>query len=177
MANATNTLNLARAIDAGREPAAGEYWTIGPMQEESVRKQRAAEWLSRIASLRISKAEKGAQALRWGQKADFEQSGGVSIQRSKWRNTDSFAGWPERDDDDGDNAGRGFVGNAARAGKSKTPERATGSNSWVETARTTQDVRVENPEDSSQYVIVRRIKTVTFKNALDGRVHTFTLNW
>jgi hypothetical protein len=34
---------------------------------------------------------------------------------------------------------------------------------WNEIARTTSDLRVENPEDPEQYVIIRRIESMTFE--------------
>lgn len=39
---------------------------------------------------------------------------------------------------------------------------------WVETSRTTVIERVENPEDSSQYVDVKRVVTVVFSNGVQS---------
>jgi hypothetical protein len=44
---------------------------------------------------------------------------------------------------------------------------------WVEVARNTEDVRVENPDDSDQYVIVRRINLLKMRNTTTGEEWTF----
>lgn len=41
--------------------------------------------------------------------------------------------------------------------------------SWSEAGRTTSDVRVENPEDPEQYVIVQRIDSISF-NTPGGKI-------
>ena len=57
-----------------------------------------------------------------------------------------------------------------------TPDPAAGQTlTFTETARTTTDVRVENPSDSSQFVIVRRIETITFLGE-DHLYRKFILN-
>ncbi len=50
---------------------------------------------------------------------------------------------------------------------------------WKEDAsqRETEDIRVENPDDSSQYVDVKRIKKVVFKNPSTGAVLPLTMDW
>ena len=47
---------------------------------------------------------------------------------------------------------------------------------YTEKSRKTTDVRVENPDDKSQYVIVERINEIEFSGN-DGCSHKFTLNW
>ena len=54
------------------------------------------------------------------------------------------------------------------------PNEDNGDEVLTEIARATSDVRVENPDDPSQYVIVRRIEAVTFAKASGGRL---TLNF
>ena len=44
----------------------------------------------------------------------------------------------------------------------------------AESKRDTEDVRVENPDDPSQFVVVQRIKSITFKKA-NRDVHTSPL--
>lgn len=41
---------------------------------------------------------------------------------------------------------------------------------WTEMCRTTSDVRVENPDDSEQYVIVQRIEAVVFQTRNGERI-------
>ncbi len=41
---------------------------------------------------------------------------------------------------------------------------------WYEQERTISEVRVENPDDEDQYVIVERIETITFQTAEGRRV-------
>lgn len=50
-------------------------------------------------------------------------------------------------------------GRAERAGAAVTPV----VDQWVEVSRTSDTVRVENPEDSEQYVDVARVATVTLE--------------
>ena len=45
----------------------------------------------------------------------------------------------------------------------------------TEICRNTEDVRVENPNDSDQYVIVQRIKQIYFEDS-QGRYFSFNLN-
>lgn len=50
---------------------------------------------------------------------------------------------------------------------------------WHETSRKTKTVRVENPEDSEQYVMVKRIEKIAFRSPSEkpflGKIHLFTL--
>lgn len=41
---------------------------------------------------------------------------------------------------------------------------------WLEVDRQTEDVRVENPDDSDQYVIIKRINSLTMRNSGTGEV-------
>ena len=52
-----------------------------------------------------------------------------------------------------------FDGRAERAGAAVTPV----VDQWVEVSRTSDTVRVENPEDAEQYVDVARVATVTLE--------------
>lgn len=51
----------------------------------------------------------------------------------------------------------------------------TSSESWTETARTTTTVRIENPSDSSQFVDVERVVTITFDRG-DGTTVVLNLS-
>lgn len=46
---------------------------------------------------------------------------------------------------------------------------------YDETARTTETIRVENPSDSAQYVIVERITSIDFRGP-DNRIYRYNLN-
>lgn len=46
---------------------------------------------------------------------------------------------------------------------------------YNEEARATETIRIENPEDSEQYVEVERITSIIFRGP-DGRRHQFNLN-
>lgn len=45
---------------------------------------------------------------------------------------------------------------------------------WSELSRTSSEVRVENPDDASQYVMVKRVTSLTLRGP-DGSTHVFTL--
>jgi hypothetical protein len=49
----------------------------------------------------------------------------------------------------------------------------TGPRSFIESGRVTQLVKVFNPDDDSQFVIVERINAVTFKDPLTGITFTW----
>ena len=46
----------------------------------------------------------------------------------------------------------------------------------VETRRTTENERVENPNDSSQFVIVEKVKQISFRNLTEPFENTYKLN-
>jgi len=46
---------------------------------------------------------------------------------------------------------------------------------WVETNRETEDVKIQNPEDEQQYVMVKRVKSITLRNS-DGETRKETYN-
>ena len=46
---------------------------------------------------------------------------------------------------------------------------------YTEIERTVTEVRVENPDDEEQYVMVERIESIDFRGP-DGATHRFTLN-
>lgn len=48
---------------------------------------------------------------------------------------------------------------------------------YDEYQRITEEVRVENPDDASQYVIVERVTRILFVGRDDGRVRAFNLRY
>ena len=48
---------------------------------------------------------------------------------------------------------------------------------YDEVSRETEDIRVENPDDPEIYVMVTRIKTITFSSSENGVQRTFKLSW
>lgn len=55
------------------------------------------------------------------------------------------------------------------------PEEPPSALVWTETYRATEDVRVENPDDSEQYVVVQRIREIWFVGP-DGLTYIYRLN-
>jgi hypothetical protein len=64
---------------------------------------------------------------------------------------------------------------AARAGQIEINGVTAAGEVWIEIDRQTSTVRVENPDDSSQYVDVERIDVVTFAGP-DGRTMSLAFN-
>lgn len=75
----------------------------------------------------------------------------------------------------GGSAGGGEPGPPGRAGEKGPPgkEKDPKSGSWSETDRKTTTVKIVNPDDNEQFVIVERIESLTFTNRSTGE----TLNW
>lgn len=63
------------------------------------------------------------------------------------------------------------VKNTAAVNNGSTANTKTGK--WAEVDRQTEDVRVENPDDKDQYVIIRRINSLTMRNTSTGEIWRF----
>jgi hypothetical protein len=48
---------------------------------------------------------------------------------------------------------------------------------WTEISRTEETIRVENPDDAEQYVMVARATSVLFRKEDDGTMHQFNFNY
>ena len=57
------------------------------------------------------------------------------------------------------------------------PEPEEQTITYDEVSRETEDIRVENPDDPEIYVMVTRIKTITFSSSENGVQRTFKLSW
>ena len=73
---------------------------------------------------------------------------------------------------DGTSTGGGQNPTGGGGGSPKKPKKQ--QQDWEETDRTTQDVKVVNPEDDSQFVIVKEITSITFKRRNTDETFTLT---
>ena len=65
--------------------------------------------------------------------------------------------------------GGGFAGGPQGAvGGATSPGQQNQPGQWTEKSRETQNVKVVNPDDDSQFVIVKEIKTLTMENSTTG---------
>jgi hypothetical protein len=69
--------------------------------------------------------------------------------------------------------GGGGGGTLGFGGGGKKPPAPPPDNSWTEVDRSTENVKVVNPDDDSQFVIVKEIVSITMKRNSTGE--TFTL--
>ena len=67
--------------------------------------------------------------------------------------------------------------NEPEPGTGEGPERQELTINYNEVSRETDKVRVENPEDKEIYVMVERIKSITFSTSGDGNQRKFVLKW
>lgn len=159
-----------RVMDPNNPGGFPPLWQQLYNQYRLVRPTESPDWLKHIADLRISRAPAGDITKRWGKANNFDNTSfGVqfSAQQDGQLAPDSgsigdYGFWP----------GGPGVPTQRRNG-------VTGQIIYREWYRNTKDVRVENPDDPEQYVIVRRIQSIAFKSTQDGRLHIFNLrpNW
>ena len=67
--------------------------------------------------------------------------------------------------------------NEPEPGTDEGPGRQELTINYNEVSRETDKVRVENPEDKEIYVMVERIKSITFSTSGDGNQRKFVLKW
>lgn len=115
--------------------------------EEFSRTGMPDDVLQRLALLRPP-VEEGEARIRWGRPARFELTE------------------PEADDDIG-------VEVTWPDDEGEQPPPDVVIRYHDEVARTEEDVRVENPDDPEQYVIVRRVVSIVFQNRADGSFDVF----
>lgn len=82
--------------------------------------------------------------IRWGKASSFQWS----VSNPPATNGGGSVSFPDGDDDE-------------------EPEPESKTLEFDETTRTVEDIRVENPDDSEQYVIVQRINDITFRGPAD----------
>ena len=56
------------------------------------------------------------------------------------------------------------------------PKKSDEKSRWAEESRTTEQVKVYNPDDKSQYITVERINKLTMKDAVTGQTWTWDRN-
>jgi hypothetical protein len=67
-------------------------------------------------------------------------------------------------------------GQGGQLGSSQTsPDQQNQPGDWVETNRVTQNVKVVNPDDDSQFVIVKEVTSITLTNSTTGDTITWRL--
>lgn len=89
----------------------------------------------------------GGACIRWGRASQFDDTSSIDRPRITFD-------WP----DDEDEAEEEII-----------------TLDYQEVMRAVSEIRVENPEDSEQYVMVERIENITFRGP-DGRHHRFILD-
>ena len=107
--------------------------------------------------------------IRWGKPSDFDLVGGGS---GRQQPTITII-WPP--DPECDETGSSTTNNSCVQTLTPACEEAPVFNTFTEVCRITEDVRVENPDDSDQYVIVQRIKQIVFQGG-SGSYYVYTLN-
>jgi len=104
-------------------------------------------FLARLLARKPSEDEDAEAQVRWGKASDFVQA----LKGEKFLPSIQIINWPDFPGDDKDDEEEPVI-------------------DWHELARTTSDVRVENPDDSDQYVIVQRVETITFQTPEGKRI-------
>src|SRR6185369_3788272 len=67
-------------------------------------------------------------------------------------------------------------GQGGQLGSSQTsPDQQNQPGDWIETNRVTQNVKVVNPDDDSQFVIVKEVTSITLTNSTTGDTITWRL--
>lgn len=107
--------------------------------------------LQRFIDSRPPEADQGDANIRWGKKSTFGfgVAGGFVIAPNV-----NVIYPPDEEDED--------------------PQQPPRQHNTV--AIDTEDVRVENPDDSSQYLIEQRIKSIVFSNP-DGTMDQYNIDW
>ncbi|NEI52723.1 hypothetical protein GR217_34455 [Rhizobium leguminosarum] len=99
-----------------------------------------ASFLARLLARKPSEDKDAEAHVRWGKASSFV----VQMRGRQFLPTISIVNWPE------------FP-------KDKDDDKEQPVKDWFEISRETSDVRVENPDDSDQYVIVQRVEKITFQ--------------
>jgi hypothetical protein len=106
-----------------------------------------ASFLARLLARKPSE-DQGAEAhVRWGKASSFV----VALHGGQFLPSVNIVNWPnfpKNEDDD-----------------KEQPVK-----DWFELSRETSDVRVENPDDSDQYVIVQRVEKIIFQTPEGERI-------
>ncbi len=113
----------------------------------AITERRLAKQLSRIPP----ENEDLAANVRWGGPGDIGQP-------IPW----SYISWNK---------------NEAEPGTDEDPQRQELTLEYREVSRETDKVKVENPDDKEIYVMVERIKSITFSTSSDGNQRKFVLKW
>lgn len=108
---------------------------------------RGERFLARLLARKPSEDEDAEAQVRWGKASQFI----AQMQGTQYLPTINIVNWPD------------FPGN-------EEDEEEETVIDWNELARTTSDVRVENPDDDEQYVIVQRVETITFQTPEGKRI-------
>lgn len=110
--------------------------------------------LKRLVALRELPRENQEADLRWGKPANFLRlvSGGVEVPEQPTL----IVIWPENSEEE-------------------ETEQEPPPLVYNEESRVVETIRVENPDDSEQYVDVERITSIVFRGG-DGRRHQFNLD-
>ncbi|TBB28120.1 hypothetical protein ELH48_13630 [Rhizobium ruizarguesonis] len=104
-------------------------------------------FLARLLARKPSEDEDAEAQVRWGKASSFVQQ----LKGEKILPTIQIVNWPDFPGNDKDDEEEPVI-------------------DWQELARTTSNVRVENPDDSDQYVIVQRVETITFQTPEGKRI-------
>lgn len=104
-------------------------------------------FLARLLARKPSEDQDAEAQVRWGKASDFVQA----LSGRKFLPSIQIINWPDFPGNDEDEEEEPVI-------------------DWEEIARTTSDVRVENPDDSDQYVIVQRVETITFQTPEGERI-------
>ncbi|MBB2698970.1 UNVERIFIED_ORG: hypothetical protein GGI66_003647 [Rhizobium esperanzae] len=104
-------------------------------------------FLARLLARKPSEDQDAEAEVRWGKASDFVSA----LTGRKYLPVISIINWPDFPGNDEDDKEEPVI-------------------DWQELARTTSDVRVENPDDSDQYVIVQRVETITFQTPEGKRI-------
>jgi hypothetical protein len=101
---------------------------------------RGSTFLARLLARKPTE-DQGAEAhVRWGKASRFV----VQMKGERFLPSIQIVNWPDFPKNDEDEDEQPVI-------------------DWFEVSRETSDVRVENPDDSDQYVIVQRVEKITFQ--------------
>lgn len=131
--------SIINSLVSGRNRAA-----LNNAFSDMIAQKREDYFLSKVSAARVSKAQDGEAVLRWGEDPGYKDG--------KPPTGPSFNVKQSKDENKKQNK-RGGSGGGGGAGEQYQ---------LTETSRDTTTVRVENPNDSSQYVMVKRIQSITF---------------
>ena len=106
-----------------------------------------ATFLARLLARKPSE-DQGAEAhVRWGKASSFV----AALRGRQFLPSVQIVNWPDFPDNEDD-------------------DKEQPVKDWFELSRETSDVRVENPDDSEQYVIVQRVEKITFQTPEGERI-------